>query len=319
MFDPKSPQALAISNLFIITLLIAAVIFAIVTGLVIYIAIKYRARGEETEPRQVFGHTRLEIGWTLGPLLIVTFLFVMTAISFPQADPASDIAVRAADIAAGKQPDRQADIEIVAHQWWWEIKYPQANVTTANEIHLPVGKEVLVKLGSADVVHDLWIPKLSRKMDITPGHVTYIAFRADAPGTYDGACAEYCGVEHAWMRIRAIAQPQAEFDAWLQGQAQSPPLPTGGLAAQGLKTFKEETCINCHAINGAGANARVGPDLSHFGSRQTIGSGVLDNTPDNLAKWLRDPQAVKPGIYMPNLRLTNDEVNALVAYMESLK
>jgi cytochrome c oxidase subunit 2 len=309
MFDPASPFALAISNLFVFTLIIAALILALVTGLVIYIAIRYRARPGEPEPQPVFGHNRLEIAWTVGPIIILAILLVLAIDVSGKADPSAE----------GKQPD----IEVIGHQWWWEVRYPQSKVVTANEIHMPVGKPMLIRLESADVVHNLWIPKLGRKMDLNPvgsGSKSLVYLQADAPGTYQGACGEYCGTEHAWMLIRAVAQPQADYDAWIKSQQANVSFPTGtNSVAQGAQLFQQKTCISCHAINGTSANAQAGPNLTHFASRQTIGAGVLPNTPSDLAKWLADPQSIKPGSYMPNVQLTPDQVKAMVDYLETLK
>ncbi len=307
MFDPNSPQALAISNLFIITLLIAAVIFLIVTGLVIYIAIRFRRREGEGEPRQNFGHTKLEIGWTVAPTLVLAVLFVLTIGGMREASPA---------VGEGRAPD----IIVMADQWWWEVRYPASGVVTANEIHLPVGKRMLVHLESDDVIHDLWIPKLGRKMDVVPGHPNDVWLEADTRGIYQGACAEYCGVEHARMLVYAIAQPQTEFDAWLAAQSRpAPAIPTIGSVARGAQLFAQQTCISCHALNGTAAKAQVGPDLTHVASRLTLAAGTLTNTPANLAAWIKNPQQYKPGAKMPDLRLTDDQVQALVDYMETLK
>jgi cytochrome c oxidase subunit 2 len=156
-------------------------------------------------------------------------------------------------------------------------------------------------------------------MDMTPGHPTHIWLEAAAAGTYLGACSEYCGVQHAWMRIRVIVQPQADFDAWQQKQIQAPQPPTTGEALQGAQVFRRLTCVNCHTIAGTEANARVGPNLTHVASRQTLGAGILENTASNLARFLSNPHSVKPGILMPNTKLSDSEVNALVAYLEGLK
>ena len=304
-FNPDSPQARAISDLFTGSLVIAGIIFVIVTGLVAYIVYRYRSRPGMGEPRQLSGHTRLEIGWTIAPALVLIVMFGWTITT-----------MRAADPPVG---DRQPDLVVRGVQWWWQVEYPQSGVVTANEIHIPIGQRLLVRLESADVIHDFWVPQLGPKRDMVPGHPNHIWLQADTPGTYLGACAEYCGEQHAWMRLRVIAQPQAEFDAWQQQQRQAPAAPTSGDAAQGVQEFQEHTCANCHAIAGTAATARAGPDLSHLASRQTLGAGVLQNTPDNLMKWLADPQVVKPGNHMPSLRLTDAELRALVAYLETLK
>ncbi len=308
MLNPNSPQALSISNLFLIALAFGALIFVIVTGLVIYIAVRFRRRSEGEEPRQDFGRTPLEIGWTVGPALILLVLFILTVKGMEDAEPA---------VGSGTQPN----ITIIAHQWWWEIGYPGTSViTSANEIHLPAGERMLVHLELADVIHDLWIPQLGPKKDMIPGQPTDVWLEADKPGVYLGQCAEYCGVAHGQMLIRAIAQPRDEFDAWLASQSTpAQAFPSTGSIGQGASLFQQRTCISCHAINGTQANAQVGPNLTHLASRQTLAAGTLDNTPDNLAHWLKDPQGVKPGNHMPNLQLTEDQVNALVAYLESLK
>lgn len=286
-------------------MIIALAILALVTGLVLYAIFKFRARPDAPEPKPVFGHLRLEIGWTAGALFIVAVLLALVAITMGKADPALGV-------AANQPPD----MIIIGHQWWWEARY-SSGVVVANEIHIPVGKPMLAQLNSNDVIHDLWVPQLSRKMDMTPGSTTRLILSADTPGVYQGACAEYCGVEHAWMRLQVVAQSQGDFNAWLQGQSKPPPLPTSGPYAQAVQIFQQRNCASCHKLGQLGK--AVGPDLSHVGSRQTLAGGILQNTPDNLAKWLRDPQAVKPGVYMPNLRLTDQEIASLVAYLESLK
>jgi cytochrome c oxidase subunit 2 len=294
-FNPVSPEAQAISNLFIFILVVAALILALVTFLVLFAAFRYRSRpGEaEGEPRQIFGSRRLEISWTVAPALLLIIVFILTIRTMRAADPPIP-------------PNPQPDLVVIAHQWWWELHYPKSGVVTANEVHIPVGQRLLVRVESADVIHDFWVPQLARKIDAIPGYPNHIWLEADTPGTYLGTCAEYCGAEHAWMRIRVIAQPQADFDAWQQQQLQAAPVPTTGEAAQGARLYN-------HVIQ------PVGPNLTHVASRETLGAGILDNTPANLAKWLTNPQAVKPGVHMPNLHLTDAEVNALVAYLESQK
>jgi cytochrome c oxidase subunit 2 len=306
MFNPVSPGATAISNLFIITLLVAAVIFLLVSVLVVYIAFRFRHRPGQEDPTPRFGLPRLEVAWTVAPALLLGVLFILTVDGMSKADPAV-------------APEAQPNIVIVAHQWWWEIHYPQLAITTANEIHLPVGQSMLAQLNSADVIHDLWIPQVGRKLDMVPGQNNFLWMQVGTMGVYQGACAEYCGTQHAKMLVRAIAQPQSDFTSWAQAQAQPARPPTSDLAIRGQKVFQEETCITCHAINGTAATARVGPDLTHVASRQTLAAGTLTNTTENMTAWLKDPQAIKPGSLMPNVQLTPDELTTLVAYMETLK
>jgi cytochrome c oxidase subunit 2 len=316
-FDPHSPEALAISTLFGQTLVVCAVVGAVVAGLVATCVVRFRAGKRPSEPPQVHGNTSLEVTWTLIPLAIVVGLFVLTARAMAASDP---------------PPDREPDIVVVGHQWWWEARYASGAIT-ANEIHVPVGKDLLIRVESADVIHDFWVPQLGRKMDAVPGHPSTLWMQADAPGTYLGACAEYCGAQHAWMRIVVVAEPQGEFDAWDRHQLELPAAsglqrsvpPEAALnesATRGEADFRGKTCISCHAIFGEGlwsAPARTAPDLTHLAERTTLGAGVLANNPANLAMWLRDPQSVKPGSHMPVLNLTDTEVSDLVAYLETLR
>jgi cytochrome c oxidase subunit 2 len=302
-FDAHSPEAHAIVGLFRETLLVCAVVGAIVAVLVGYCVTRFRAARRPGEPAQVTGHTGLEVTWTLVPLAIVIGLFVRTA----QAMGASD-----------RPADREPDLVVIGHQWWWEARYTSGAVA-ANEIHIPVGKDLLVRIESADVIHDFWVPQLARKLDAVPGHPASLWMQADAPGTYLGACAEYCGAQHAWMRIVVVAQPQAEFDAWERHQREPAPAPATEAAVRGENDFRTKTCVACHAIGGWGPQPRVAPDLTHLAERTSLGAGVLENTPADLAHWLSDPQGVKAGSHMPDAQLTDAEVHDLVAYFETLR
>ncbi|MEO7110818.1 MAG: cytochrome c oxidase subunit II [Polyangiaceae bacterium] len=304
VFDPHSPEARAISVLFAQTLVVCAAIGLLVAVLVGYCVVRFRARPGDPAPAENPGNKRLEAVWTAVPLGILVLLFILTARTVGAADP---------------PVDREPDLVVVGHQWWWEATYKEGAVT-ANEIHIPVGRKVLVRIESADVIHDFWVPQLARKIDAIPGHPGFIWMEADAPGPYVGTCAEYCGVEHAWMRILVIAEPQAEFDAWLAHESHpASALSSDEAAARGAKVFQEKTCINCHAVAGSAHDARVAPSLTHLAERKTLGAGVIGNTPADLAHWLRDPQGVKQGCHMPNLNLTDPEVNDLVTYLETLK
>lgn len=305
-FQAVSPQELHISNIFVVTMIMASLIFLIIVVAVTYFCIRYRARPDQGEPSQLFGKKQFDISWTVIPALMLLGLYIFTYITVNETQP----------VATGNYHD---DMVIIGHQWWWEIKYPGTNVVTANEIHLEVGKRYLVAVQSADVIHDVWFPQLGGKMDDVPGQTNHMWLEADKPGTYYGQCAEYCGTEHAWMLLRAIAQPKAQYDAWLHDQEQPAKVPAGGLAAQGASLFAQLSCANCHAIYGTPYHERVGPDLTHIGSRETIGAGVLANTPANMALWLHEPQVIKPNSHMPDLQLTPSQLNALTAYLEGLK
>jgi cytochrome c oxidase subunit II len=295
---PASPQAAAISQLFVGTLIFLGAILALVTFLVIYAIIRYRDRPGAPEARQTFGWRKLEIIWTAVPILSLAVLFVFMVRTMIVSDPPT----------ANAKPD----LRVIAHQWWWEIYYLKPGVVAANEIHIPIGKRLLVDFRSADVIHDFWVPALGRKIDVIPGHPNRLWIEADHSGTYLGACAEFCGNEHAWMRIMVIADSPEEFEAWIKQQAAAPPKPVTADEQLGAKIYLERICTNCHLRS-------VGPDLTHVASRRTLAAGALENTPGNLAAWLHDPDDFKPGSNMPNFKLSDDEVRALVAYLETQK
>jgi cytochrome c oxidase subunit 2 len=305
-FLPQSPQAQSIASLFSIITIIAFLILLLVTGLVIFAIIRFRSRGSLEPQSETHDRTRLEVTWTALPLLLLAGVFILTVSTIQKSDPTA---------AAGQNPD----VIVIGHQWWWEVHYPKSGVVTANEIHMVAGQRYLFQFESADVIHDFWVPQLGRKIDMIPGHPNQMFMQADQVGTYSGACAEYCGAEHAWMRIRVLVQSPTDFNSWLQAQTEVPALPTTGDAAKGAQFFQQLTCTSCHAIAGTPAQANIGPDLTHIASRQTIGAGVLDNNAQNLAAWIDNPQAIKPGVRMPDLQLTSQQVRELVAYMETLK
>ena len=305
IFHPMSPEAQAITNLFVITLCICAVIFAVVAGLVGYSLARYRWRKGDRDPAQIAGNKRVEVVWTVIPFAIVLALFGLTVRAMNRSDPAP---------AAGEQPD----LEIIGHQWWWEVRSPKLGYVTANEIHIPVGKDFLVRLDTADVLHEFWVPELGRKMTTIPGAGNELWLRADEPGTYEGTCTEFCGTEHAWMRFQVIAESEAKYQAWVHEQQQAP-APVTGEAARGREDFLTMTCVNCHAIKAVGGTRDAGPDLTHVADRRYLASRLLPNTPANLRRWLTNPQAVKPGALMPNFKLTPTQVDDLAAYFETLK
>jgi len=310
LFHPVSQQAHAISELFAFVLVLSAVVFG---GIVIALSVilwRFRhSREDAGEPRAVFGDARLEIVWTAIPVVIVALLFTLTVGAMGASDP-------------NAPPDRTADVVLVAHQWWWEIRYPAARVATANDLHIPVGAKQLVELQSADVIHDFWVPRLGRKIDMVPGHPVRLWLTADSAGTYFGACAEYCGAEHAWMRLRVTADPPATFASWLAAQQRpaSPPTAANDSAAtQGATLYSSLTCVNCHAVQGTADTARVGPDLTHLATRPSLAAERLPNTPQNLRRWLAEPDVVKPGSHMPNLHLSDRNLDLLVAYLLTLR
>jgi cytochrome c oxidase subunit 2 len=304
VFQPFSPEAADIAHLFVIVLVICAVILAVVIGMIGYGLIFFRHKPGAADPPPHFGNRKLEITWTVIPILIVISLFVLTARGMHESDPPAT---------------REPDLIVTAHQWWWEIHYPHTAAVTANEIHMPVGSQWLVCLQSADVIHDFWVPELARKIDVVPGLTNYLWLQASEPGNYAGTCAEFCGAEHAWMRFSVIAQSPVDYDAWLKTQEETAVSPDTDTAEAGLKLFQTMTCINCHSIRGVSEAGRAAPDLTHLAGRKFVAGGILVNTETNLFRWLKNPQAIKPGCLMPNLKLTDAQAGELADYLEHLK
>lgn len=295
-----------INELFQYFLVVAASIFLLVVGYTFYYVFKYSNKKQPETPQQEEGSERIEIILaTIATVITGVFVYLtITSINTIQ-----------------KIPDNPKPfLEITGHQWWWEAKYPQSGVITANQIYIPTGKRILLKLTSADVVHDWWVYKLGRKMDMIPGRYNYMYMYADKPGEYLGACSEFCGVEHARMRIRVIALKPKDFKVWQQHQLQPVVSKTkDALFEKGKKLFEEKTCTNCHAINGTPYKEDIGPNLTHFGSRKRFLADMLVNNKKNLTAWITNPQKVKPGAKMPNFILSKSEIKALVTYLHNLK
>lgn len=226
--------------------------------------------------------------------------------------------------ALARLPLRNAvNIELVGHQWWWEARYQYAdtalNFSTANELHIPVGRPVVITLRSTDVIHSLWIPNLHGKRDLIPGRTALLRLRADQPGLYRGQCAEFCGLQHAKMALEVMAEPQAQYEAWAARQRQPGQEPGDPLTLRGREVFLDGTCIMCHTIGGTIAQGKLGPDLTHLGSRRTIAAGMFPNNRGYLSGWVANPHALKEGVNMPANALAPDDLQALAAYLESLK
>lgn len=303
VFDPHSTYAWTIYHITVIVTALMAFVVLVVAGLVTYVCVRFRER-RHPQARLSYGNRRMEIIYTVLPMMLLASIFGLMIRDMDAADPVK------------RAPD---NIVVVGHQFWWEFRYPGTGIVTANELHMPVGKPEMFGFESADVIHDFWVPALGRKMDMTPGYHRDEWLAVDQPGIYLGRCAEYCGREHAWMRIRVIAQTPADFAAWEAEQEKIPAIPAEGDAAHGAQFFQTMSCANCHTIRGTGASGRIGPDLTHLASRSTIAAGRLPNDPEELADWIKDPEKYKPGSYMPNLGLTDDQVRDLVAYLETLR
>jgi cytochrome c oxidase subunit II len=304
-FNPVTAQGSAIAELFLLALIPTALILLLVVGLLVAAIVRYRGRPGDADPPQLEGNRTLEIAWTATPALLLAVFFGLT--------------LRTMNIVNAESPSALR-VEVIGHQWWWEYRYPDLNVVTANELHVPVGVPIRLEITSDDVIHSFWAPRFGWKKDAIPGKTNVMSVQVDQAGVYDGSCTEYCGAQHAWMRIRVVAQSRDEFDAWSGGQQQASPAPTDATALRGQQVFESNTCVSCHTVQGTTAAGRVGPDLTHLGGRTTLGAGVLENSPENLSDWIRDPQAIKPGVLMPGYSsLADDDLAALAAYLEGRK
>ncbi|MEO6904221.1 MAG: cytochrome c oxidase subunit II [Bacteroidia bacterium] len=301
-FSPQSEKIRSITNGFIIA---ACFILLLVIFLTIYILVKFRAKTNKHEPKEITSNRKLEILMVTGPFILVLFFFFWS--------------IKIMNAVLPERHKETPDVVITGHQWWWEISYPSSKSITSNELHLPVGKKLLLQLNSADVIHSWWVPSLAGKMDMIPGTTNYLWMTLSKPGIYEGACSEFCGQQHAWMRIRVIGESPEDFNQWVIINARNalPILDSKALAGETL--FKKATCSSCHSIRGTDAKGIAGPDLTHFASRKMILGGILENNPKNVFDWLTDPQKIKPGAHMPRFIFNRDSISALTAYLEQLK
>jgi cytochrome c oxidase subunit 2 len=295
---PHSSFTRPIAELMWTSFAVCAVVLAVVCVLVAICLVRFREGAAGRHPAPMHGDKRLEIVWTVVPILIVASLFGMSAQTMAVANPA---------------PDKPPDLKITAHQWWWDVRYLASGAVTANEIHLPAGRKWLVQLESSDVIHDFWVPELAPKMDAIPGHPNFFWIEADSPGTYLGTCAEFCGAQHAWMRLRVTADAPADFERWESEQLAPHPAPHSPSAQRGSQLFAQRTCVSCHAVGATGA--RLAPDLTHLAGRQTLGAGVLTNTQTNLVRWIGNAQAFKPGSHMPSLALSDTDAEDIASFL----
>jgi cytochrome c oxidase subunit 2 len=315
IFTPAATPAHSIFDLSMLVLGVTLVIFLVVAGLLLYALIRFRQRPEDSnrEPAQIYGSNQIELSWTVIPILIVVTLFLATTrvILGTQAIP---------------KPDSAMNVTVIGHQFWWEYRYPQLGVVTANELHIPVSDPAhptptYLTMSSADVAHSFWVPRLAGKTDVIPNKINTMWIDPQQPGLYLGQCAQYCGTQHAKMLLRVYAQTPADFAAWVNQQRQPAvqDFAANPIAAEGQNVFMRNACINCHAINGTVATGRFGPDLTHFASRDTIASGAIQNTPENLRAWIDDPNSLKPGSLMPAMHLNKHDTEVITAYLTQLR
>jgi cytochrome c oxidase subunit 2 len=311
---PASTNARAITDLMWGFSGVAVLGFILVEGLLIFTIIRFRQKdGSGSDkgalPRQTEGNRFIELAWTVVPalLLLIIFIFTVSTLWAITGKPSTVLA-----------DPQMVNVHVVGHQWWWEFQYPDLNITTADEMHVPVNALVYITVDSADVIHSFWVPQMGGKIDVIPGHPNHTWFQPTQTGIFVGECSEFCGEEHAQMRLDLIVESSDKYDAWVRQQQAPLPVLTG-VAAQGEQVFLKGACTACHTIDGTQAAGKVGPNLTHFGGRQILAGAVLTNTPENLATWLKNPPAVKPGVKMPNLGLTDSQIQQLVAFLDSLQ
>ena len=318
--EPAGPLARTLDNLFVPIVWIAVAVFVVVEGVIVYAVVKWRHReGDDADdmPVQLHGNTRLEIGWTIVPALVlaVVAVFTVPVIFELNAEPAGAL-----------------EVEVTGAQFWWGYDYPtqpqfgieeEDGIVTANELHIPAGQRVYLTLRSPDVIHSFWAPKLNGKRDVVPGRTHHWMLEADEPGVYSGQCAEFCGISHANMRLKVVAHDATGWDAWVEDMQQQPVEPVSGLAAEGFTLFQQRGCSGCHVVDGAydevAEDAPPSPNLTHLFSRDCFAGCIYDlNDRNELEAWLRDPQR-KAGSKMVIGQLTEADIDALYAYLETLE
>jgi len=314
VLSPAGPQAAHIRDLWHITLAVCTVVFAGVLAAVLVVLWRSpRADSASAAELDPVSARERRAGRRVGTAVAASVLLLLFLIV------ASVLTDRALAQLSLKDAVR---IEITANQWWWEARYddddPSRTFTTANELHIPAGRPVLFTLKSNDVIHSLWVPNLHGKKDLIPGRTATLQLQADKPGVYRGQCAEFCGFQHAFMAFLVVAHPPAEYEAWAAAQRRTAVASDDPQAVRGRALFLGGTCVMCHTVLGTTASAHRGPDLTHLASRQTLAAGSLANTPQDLERWIRNPQQFKPGVNMPASNLPDEDLKALVAYLRSL-
>ena len=311
IFQPHSTPAESIYHLSLFVLVITALIFLVVFSLLAYAVVKFRKRtaGGDREPAQVYGSTQIELAWTIIPILIVVVLFLATARVIHAIQDAP-------------KPAAAVEVTVIGHQFWWEFRYPELGIVTANELHIPVSDPAhptptFLKLLSADTDHSFWIPQLGGKTDLIPNRVNEMWMDPQRTGIYLGQCAQYCGTQHAKMLLQVTVDSPADYEAWVRAQQQ--PAIKDAEESLGRHVFETTACVNCHAVAGTNATGQFGPDLTHLMSRRTLASGAAENTKENLRLWIQNPDAIKPGSLMPAMQLTDADLDALVRYLETLR
>ncbi|HEY0517879.1 MAG TPA: cytochrome c oxidase subunit II [Ilumatobacteraceae bacterium] len=306
MLSPHSPEGRSIAATWWLMFAMAVVVYIVVTALVV-IAISRRPANVPDERRHRFENRFIVVGGLALPVMILAITAIATVQVANELSPAS---------ASAEAP---VQITVEGELWWWRIEYPNEHVVTANEIHVPIGQKVDIKLVSDNVIHSLWIPELNGKQDLVPGQVNHLRFTADKVGRFDGRCAEFCGIQHARMEFIVFVDSADDYRSWIADNQASAAQPTDGSGQTGQQLFETSSCAGCHTIVGTSAQGSAGPDLTHVASRKTLAAGTIDNTPERMAAWLDHTQSLKHGALMPEVDLTKQQIDALVAYLERLK
>jgi cytochrome c oxidase subunit 2 len=338
---PKGEFARITDAVFMQTVWWAVLVFVLVQGALLYAMVRFRGRPGDAEPNQIHGNTTLEIVWTIIPAVILAVIAVPT--------------VKAIFKTYEIPGDNPLTVEVIGHQWWWEFRYPEYKLTTANELHVPVNRTVHLRMGSADVLHSFWVPQFAGKRDVFPNRETRLWFIAEEVGNYPAQCAEFCGIQHGKMAYRVVASEPGDFDGWVAkmktfaapppppapaakdtvrkntvrkdtvrttsaGASVKPPAPQEPAGAEGQKLFLAKGCVGCHSLVAFNApKGMLGPNLANIGARSWIAAGTLPNTDENLAHWIRVPQEVKHGVLMPNLGLSENEAKSIAAYLRTIR
>lgn len=308
--NPRGEGAQSIANLWMLMLLIGTIVYSQVVSVLIFALFRRREETDENAPPDKSPTSRnarlfiLANGFAI-PLAILTVVIVLNFFTLLELSP------EAAPV--------DLTIDVIGHRYWWEVRYEDQQIVTANEIHIPTNARVRLRLTSEDVIHSFWVPALNGKADLIPGQTNQLILNTPNAGEYYGQCAELCGLQHAGMLLKVIAAPQSDFEAWVAEQQKPAITSEDGLIQRGEQIFLGAACVYCHQIRGTGASGVIGPDLTHIGSRTTLAAGVIPNNTANLAGWIVDPQSIKPGNLMPPMYLEGDDLQALVAYLQSLR
>jgi cytochrome c oxidase subunit 2 len=306
VLDPVGPGARHIAGIWWTMFALAVVVYVVVGGLILWASVRGRRSADDAggRPSSISDNAFIWVGGIAVPVVILALLAVMTVRSATALSQPSGHALR---------------ISVSGRQWWWQVVYPKEAIVTANELHVPVGRPVEVELRTDDVIHSFWVPQLNGKLDLVPDQVNHLRFRADRAGTYRGACAEYCGAQHANMNFLVIAMAPRDYDRWVTRRRQPPPSPSDELTAAGQAALMRESCAGCHAIRGTQAVGSLGPDLSDVGARRSLGAGVIPNRLAYLREWIVNAPHFKPKVLMPPVDLSAADAAAIAAYLDSLK